>query len=50
MHTWNAQENAHMLAINVALGFAPASVDAEWQLVLDAAPAGAPRQQPGATP
>jgi len=42
VHTWNAQENAHMLAINVALGFAPASVDAEWQLTLepeaDAAP------------
>ncbi|MFC8922456.1 GNAT family N-acetyltransferase [Cellulosimicrobium sp. NPDC057127] len=35
VHTWNAQENAHMLAINVALGFAPASVDAEWQLRLD---------------
>ncbi|MBD5785984.1 GNAT family N-acetyltransferase [Cellulosimicrobium terreum] len=35
VHTWNAQENEHMLAINVALGFAPASVDAEWQLRLD---------------
>jgi len=35
VHTWNAQENAHMLAINVALGFAPTSVDAEWQLNLD---------------
>ena len=34
VHTWNAQENEHMLAINVALGFAPASVDAEWQLRL----------------
>ncbi len=45
VHTWNAQENAHMLAINVALGFAPASVDAEWQLTLDAAPG----QEPGAT-
>jgi GNAT superfamily N-acetyltransferase len=31
IHTWNAQENAHMLAINVALGFRQASVDAEWQ-------------------
>ncbi|MBN0041797.1 GNAT family N-acetyltransferase [Cellulosimicrobium cellulans] len=50
VHTWNAQENGHMLAINVALGFAPASVDAEWQLELDAAPAGEPGQQPGATP
>ncbi|HEY3436715.1 MAG TPA: GNAT family N-acetyltransferase [Actinotalea sp.] len=34
VHTWNAQENAHMLAINVALGFRPASVEAEWQLRL----------------
>lgn len=31
IHTWNAQENAQMLAINVALGFRQASVDAEWQ-------------------
>ena len=30
IHTWNAAENAHMLAINVALGFRPASVEAEW--------------------
>lgn len=35
VHTWNAQENEHMLAINVALGFAPTSVDAEWQLTLE---------------
>ncbi|GEK21877.1 GNAT family N-acetyltransferase [Cellulomonas xylanilytica] len=34
IHTWNAQENAHMLAINVALGFRQASVDAEWQRAL----------------
>ncbi|WP_265521728.1 GNAT family N-acetyltransferase [Oerskovia flava] len=34
VHTWNAEENEHMLAINVALGFAPAGVDAEWQLRL----------------
>lgn len=34
IHTWNAQENAHMLAINVALGFRQASVDAEWQRTL----------------
>lgn len=32
IHTWNAQENAHMLAINVALGYRPASVEAQWQL------------------
>ncbi|MDF9876540.1 hypothetical protein [Cellulosimicrobium cellulans] len=49
VHTWNAQENAHMLAINDALGFAPASVDAEWQLVLDAAPDGKPERQPDTT-
>ena len=34
LHTWNAQENEHMLAINVALGFRPVSVEAEWQLRL----------------
>ncbi|OLT53144.1 hypothetical protein BJF88_13055 [Cellulosimicrobium sp. CUA-896] len=45
VHTWNAQENDHMLAINVALGFAPTSVDAEWQLRL-----GEPDDGPGATP
>ncbi|RMI13331.1 GNAT family N-acetyltransferase [Cellulomonas triticagri] len=32
--TWNAQENAPMLAINVALGFRPAGVAGEWQLRL----------------
>ncbi|MBI9115957.1 GNAT family N-acetyltransferase [Sanguibacter suaedae] len=31
VHTWNAEENAHMLAINVALGFRPAGVLALWQ-------------------
>jgi len=31
VHTWNAQENDHMLAINVALGFRPAGVWAAWQ-------------------
>jgi GNAT superfamily N-acetyltransferase len=30
--TWNAEENAHMLAINVALGFAPSGGSATWQL------------------
>ncbi|MDF2848317.1 MAG: family N-acetyltransferase, partial [Oerskovia sp.] len=34
VHTWNAQENRHMLAINEALGFEVASVTAEWQLRL----------------
>lgn len=32
--TWNAEENAHMLAINVALGFRPAGGAGEWQLRL----------------
>ncbi|MFB8230253.1 N-acetyltransferase [Cellulosimicrobium sp. NPDC055967] len=31
IHTWNAQENAHMLAINVALGFVADGVAAVWQ-------------------
>ncbi len=33
LHTWNAQENAHMLGINVALGFRQAGVSAAWQRV-----------------
>jgi GNAT superfamily N-acetyltransferase len=32
--TWNAQENAPMLAINVELGFRPAGGSGEWQLRL----------------
>jgi GNAT superfamily N-acetyltransferase len=31
VHTWNAEENAFMLGINVALGFRPAGVAGEWQ-------------------
>jgi len=31
IHTGNAEENAHMLAINVALGFRPAGGWAAWQ-------------------
>lgn len=31
VHTWNAEENAFMLGINVALGFRPAGVEGEWQ-------------------
>jgi hypothetical protein len=29
--TFNAAENDHMLAINIALGFRPAGYDGEWQ-------------------
>ena len=32
--TFNAAENDHMLAINVALGFRPAGWDGEWQRVV----------------
>lgn len=31
VHTWNAEENAFMLGINVALGFRPRGVSALWQ-------------------
>ncbi|MDF2848562.1 MAG: family N-acetyltransferase [Oerskovia sp.] len=31
IHTWNAEENDYMLAINVDLGFAPAGAYAGWQ-------------------
>lgn len=31
IHTWNAEENTHMLAINVALGFRPAGISGTWQ-------------------
>ncbi|ACZ29223.1 GCN5-related N-acetyltransferase [Xylanimonas cellulosilytica DSM 15894] len=34
VHTWNAEENDHMLAINVALGFRPAGGAAGWQKVV----------------
>lgn len=32
LHTWNADENDHMLAINVALGFRATSHEGGWQL------------------
>lgn len=38
LHTWNAQENDHMLAINVALGFTPTGVLGMWQRDLDGVP------------
>ncbi|WP_232548669.1 GNAT family N-acetyltransferase [Propioniciclava soli] len=31
VHTWNAAENAHMLAINDALGFAPTGLEGAWR-------------------
>lgn len=33
LHTWNATENRHMLAINEALGFTVTGHSGEWQLV-----------------
>lgn len=35
IHTWNAEENAPMLAINVALGYRPSGLDAQWQRRLE---------------
>jgi GNAT superfamily N-acetyltransferase len=35
VHTWNAEENSFMLAINVALGFEPVGVYGVWQRHLD---------------
>ncbi|MFJ4206906.1 GNAT family N-acetyltransferase [Paenarthrobacter sp. NPDC089675] len=29
--TWNASENQHMLAINIAVGFKPSGFEGEWQ-------------------
>jgi hypothetical protein len=31
VYTWNADENEHMLAINVALGFRRCGLEAVWQ-------------------
>jgi GNAT superfamily N-acetyltransferase len=34
LHTWNADSNAHMVAINETLGFRPLLRETEWQLDL----------------
>ena len=34
VHTWNADENTHMVAINAAMGFAPAQRESAWRLDL----------------
>lgn len=31
IHTWNADENEHMLAINLRIGFRAASLEGAWQ-------------------
>ncbi|MHA7295363.1 GNAT family N-acetyltransferase [Arthrobacter sp. HLT1-21] len=31
VYTWNAEENVHMLAVNVEMGFVPAGYTAAWQ-------------------
>ncbi|KRE62056.1 GNAT family N-acetyltransferase [Nostocoides sp. Soil756] len=35
VRTWNAAENAHMLAVNAAMGFRPSGVLRQWQRHLD---------------
>ena len=39
--TWNADENEHMLAINVALGFRPFALESTWQRPAPAEASGA---------
>jgi GNAT superfamily N-acetyltransferase len=39
--TWNADENEHMLAINVTLGFRPFALESTWQRPAPAAASGA---------
>jgi hypothetical protein len=38
VHTFNAEENAHMLGINVALGFRPSGAEATLQKRLPTPP------------
>ncbi|MDT0164584.1 GNAT family N-acetyltransferase [Actinotalea sp. AC32] len=45
VHTWNAEENAFMLGINVALGFRPRGVAGEWQRKVAAGAAGVVERQ-----
>ena len=47
--TWNADENEHMLAINIALGFTLRGMEAEWQRDPVATGAGADTSGTGAT-
>jgi GNAT superfamily N-acetyltransferase len=41
IYTWNADENDHMLRINVALGFRPFALESTWQRPEPAAASGA---------
>ncbi|WP_196810965.1 GNAT family N-acetyltransferase [Arthrobacter sp. 35W] len=45
IYTFNAEENANMLAINIAMGFVRAGATATWQKIL-AAPQGPPMGEP----
>ena len=41
IYTWNADENEHMLSINVALGFRPFALESTWQRPEPSAASGA---------